>query len=177
VVATGRPDDVDFDPGQLAALAEHLPDERIREFAELFLKLVGEEIARIRNALDHDFAAVGHHAHALVGGAGNVGAARLSRLAHDLEAACKAGTLDEATRLVTEVDQAAAAATGELQVWLDERKTVPGEAPGAAEPTRSVRTKRAGSRQRREHPPATDRGLQDRGGLAAVGTSGLGKLS
>ena len=110
----------DFDPAQLVALEKHLSAADVARFAGMFLSQIDEEVHKIAaQAADGDLQPLAHQAHNLVGIAGNVGATRVSRLARELEAVCRAGDANAARVLSAAVAEATKGASSACGSWLD----------------------------------------------------------
>jgi signal transduction histidine kinase/DNA-binding response OmpR family regulator/HPt (histidine-containing phosphotransfer) domain-containing protein len=114
-------DSVDaFDPTALETLVTIMPRGDLRDFIDLFLGQVEARIARIAvAAAQHDLAAVGREAHAILGCAGNVGMRRLGQLAGALEIACRDGKHDAAGWIAADLSTASLSASEALRAWRD----------------------------------------------------------
>jgi CheY-like chemotaxis protein/HPt (histidine-containing phosphotransfer) domain-containing protein len=115
-----------FDPDAIAALEKHLPPNSVRELLAMFVDQIDSQIAPLRSAAAaRDLDPLGREAHSLAGSAGNIGVSRLSLLARELEAACKAGDADAAVALGDRVVAASTAAAAAVRAWLDDRRPSP----------------------------------------------------
>jgi CheY-like chemotaxis protein len=118
--------DTIFDPDSIAALEKYLPPSSIRELLAMFVDQIDSQIAPLRSAAAaRDLDPLGREAHSLAGSAGNIGISRLSLLARELEAACKAGDADAAVELSGRVVAASTAAATAVRAWLAERRPPP----------------------------------------------------
>ncbi|HJU17298.1 MAG TPA: PAS-domain containing protein [Stellaceae bacterium] len=108
-----------LDRRQLESLAARLPNEGVRRLLAAFLDQIAAQIPAIRTLSDAgDLAALAFEAHSLAGCAGNFGMLKLSRLARDLEAACKGADAESAARALAPLEAAAAEAAAGLRDWL-----------------------------------------------------------
>jgi PAS domain S-box-containing protein len=113
------PLDAVFDTSTIASLEEYLPASSVRDLLALFVDQIDAQTEPIRRAAAaQDLGALGREAHSLAGSAGNIGAARLSRLARELEAACKTGDPNAAAKQSRRVAAASAAAAAAVRTWL-----------------------------------------------------------
>jgi CheY-like chemotaxis protein/HPt (histidine-containing phosphotransfer) domain-containing protein len=112
--------DAVFDTGTIASLEKYLPASSVRELLAMFVDQIDSQIEPIRQAAaERDLEALGREAHSLAGSAGNIGAARLSQLARELDAACKTGDENAAIDQSHRVAAAATAASGAVRAWLN----------------------------------------------------------
>jgi CheY-like chemotaxis protein len=111
---------VDFDSAQLVSLKSYMSAEDVASLVTMFLKQLSADIAKLRKlAEDKDIEALAQAAHSLVGLAANVGACRVSEIARDIEAACKAEKIEAAQELSTAFHEAAQAAAVRCVAWLN----------------------------------------------------------
>ncbi|MBV8089153.1 MAG: PAS-domain containing protein [Alphaproteobacteria bacterium] len=104
---------------QLDSLAAHLPAESVRQLLASFSDQVEHQILSIESfSAAGDLAELVREAHSLAGGSGNLGALKLSRLAREIEAACRNADLAGAALIVAHLRAAAAEASAELRDWL-----------------------------------------------------------
>jgi signal transduction histidine kinase/ActR/RegA family two-component response regulator/HPt (histidine-containing phosphotransfer) domain-containing protein len=102
----------ELDPAPLADLRQAVPREKFRDLVAVYLENTTQRIARIEAmAATRDLAALAREAHDLVGTAGSFGAVRVQALARRLEAACRAGRVDETPGLVRDIAGAARSAS------------------------------------------------------------------
>jgi PAS domain S-box-containing protein len=112
--------EADLDSEVLAALERHLPRDRIAELLEMFTEQIDANLTAIESAVAAgDLVAVRREAHTLAGCSGNVGAARLSRLARELSEAGRTGEAARVDDLSVAVTAAAAAAVVAVRAWLE----------------------------------------------------------
>jgi PAS domain S-box-containing protein len=117
-VATATEDPA-LDPLQLDSLAAHLPADSVRELLASFAAQIDVQLTSIEGlSVAGDLVALAREAHTLAGCSGNFGACKLSRLAREIEAACKNTDAGEATRIVTRLRAAAAETLAGLGDWL-----------------------------------------------------------
>ncbi|HEX3885760.1 MAG TPA: PAS-domain containing protein [Stellaceae bacterium] len=115
--------DAVFDADAIATLEKYLPGAQVDELLTMFVDQIDGQVAPIRSAAAlRNLAELGREAHSLAGSTGNIGASRLSRLARELEAACKAGDPDAAAELSSRVVAAASTAAIAVRGWLDGRR-------------------------------------------------------
>lgn len=110
-----------LDRAAFAALGAAMPRDELEELVELFdceTEFYLTEIASRRGAGDLD--GVARLARNIVSIAGNLGAARASALARQLERACRNGEKPNSYRLISEMSQACQDARQEMQAWLEE---------------------------------------------------------
>ena len=88
----------------------------IREFVDMFRAEIATRVPRMIAA--SDVAVLAADAHALVSISGNVGAMKVSNLAHSVEAACKSGELDAARTFLPPLRKSAEMASDGLASWL-----------------------------------------------------------
>jgi signal transduction histidine kinase/DNA-binding response OmpR family regulator len=113
-----------LDLEHLATLEAALPVSAVRDFLILYLMDTASHLSHINKLHDHaDLAGVAREAHTLVSTAGNIGAAQVSALARQLEAACRNHNPQSATCLVADLNEANILASSEIQVWLDRAAT------------------------------------------------------
>jgi PAS domain S-box-containing protein len=130
---------------QLESLAAHLPADSVHQLLAAFSDQVERQILSIESlSAANDLAALAREAHGLAGCSGNFGALKLSRLAREIEAACRNADLACAARIVGRVRAAAAEASAGLRDWLliegpssappmrQDRRTRPGQVPAFA---------------------------------------------
>jgi CheY-like chemotaxis protein len=136
------PDDSALDRSQLEALAAHLPADSVRELLVSFCKEIDAQIRSIE-ALSGagDLAALAREAHSLAGCSGNFGALKLSRLAREIEAACKNAGGECAGQVVAQLQAAATEASAGLRDWLA-TEGHPTAAPPVQQNRRSQRLQR-----------------------------------
>jgi signal transduction histidine kinase/DNA-binding response OmpR family regulator len=114
------PRHADFDPTQLSALKVHLSKQDVANLVAMFLRQLGEDMTKLGELADaRNVEALGRMAHGLAGTASNVGASRVSQLARDIEAACKAKDLEAARTLAQSFKEAAQAAAIKCAAWLN----------------------------------------------------------
>jgi two-component system, sensor histidine kinase and response regulator len=119
-----------LDRERLALLADLMDRQAIHDFMAAFLDNSTDRAERIRSAVaDGDLAGAGREAHAICGGAGNIGAVRLERAARGLQATCRDGDAAGATVAAGEVGAAIDATKTALRAWLAQ---LPLEATAAA---------------------------------------------
>ena len=119
-----------FDDDAIATLEKYLPGAQVDELLTMFVEQIDGQVAPIRRAAaQRDLVELGREAHSLAGSTGNIGASRLSRLARELEAACRAGDADTAAELSTRVALAASAAAAAVRGWLASRHSGSAGAP------------------------------------------------
>jgi CheY-like chemotaxis protein len=135
-------DDSALDRSQLEALAAHLPADSVRQLLGSFCNEIDAQIRSIE-ALSSagDLAALAREAHSLSGCSGNFGALKLSRLARELEAACKNADAKCAGRVVARLRAAATEASAGLREWLA-TEGLPTAAPPAQQNRRLRRLQR-----------------------------------
>jgi CheY-like chemotaxis protein len=114
-------DDPALDRPQLESLAVHLPADSVRQLLVSFPDQIDAQISSIE-ALSAvaDLAALAREAHTLAGCSGNFGARKLSRLAHEIKAACEDADAEGAARVVARLRAAAGEASAGLSDWLAE---------------------------------------------------------
>ena len=108
-----------LDVAVFAELSAALPHGKMQELVGLFVcesDFYMTEIAARRAEGDLD--SVARLARNIVGIAGNLGAARASALARQLERACRAKDKADSYRLISEMSQACRDAGEEMKVWL-----------------------------------------------------------
>ncbi|HEY1796044.1 MAG TPA: ATP-binding protein [Stellaceae bacterium] len=131
---TAAPLDAVFDTDAIATLEKYLPANSVLELLAMFVDQIDSQIEPIRRAAAAlDLEALGREGHSLSGSAGNIGAARLSRLARELEHACKRREESAALEQSDRVAVAATAAAAAIRAWLDER-VAPSTAIAGLEP-------------------------------------------
>jgi CheY-like chemotaxis protein len=101
---------------KLESLADVLPPARMKSLLELYLLDAEKYLAQLRQAAELD--EIGRNAHVLAGTGGNIGAEKMSRLAHRLQQACRAGDAGLAASLVIAVDEAAAESSQAIREWI-----------------------------------------------------------
>ena len=114
-----------LDRAVFSELSAALPHPKIRELVELFVAETDfymTEIAARRAEGDLD--SVVRLARNIVAIAGNLGAARTSALARQLERACRSGDKAGSYRLISEMNQACRDASEDMQAWLNEQPNV-----------------------------------------------------
>lgn len=90
-------------------------------FVHVFVTSTGERLTRLRkHAQKADAAGLATLAHALIGSASNVGAARLAELFREIEKTAKAGNLAAARVLLGQLDAEYAAAQDALRAAVDQ---------------------------------------------------------
>jgi HPt (histidine-containing phosphotransfer) domain-containing protein len=77
----------------------------VRELVDLFLETAPQRMVQISESLN-DATQLSFHAHALKSMSLNLGAKRVVEIANRLEEVGRAGTLEEAPRLITELETA-----------------------------------------------------------------------
>jgi PAS domain S-box-containing protein len=108
-----------LDAPLLEALAARLPADKLGQLIGAFLDQIDGQIAAIEAlAAGGDLAALGREAHSLAGCSGNFGARELSRLAREIELACRAADAGTAAQRVAALAAAAAEAAAGLRGWL-----------------------------------------------------------
>lgn len=94
-------DDPTLNPAAIQALRDLSPDgnkEFLRELIAIYLADTPKQLAQLEDALSrHDATVATRAAHSIKGSSGNFGAEQFSRLAHEIETACKANNLTAAT--------------------------------------------------------------------------------
>lgn len=116
--------DAALDEDKLAELAQHLPEARIRELLLLFLAQLDEQVPRIAAlAGASDWPAVKREAHTLTGSAGNIGAARIHRIARALEAACEGADVEAVDDLVSQFVKAHKSTAKTIRRWSAPRRS------------------------------------------------------
>ncbi len=119
VAVTPKPDTLELSGIDIAALEmldSVMSPAEVREFIELFLAETTTRLERMRST--DDMAVLGADAHALVGIAGNVGAMAFSKLAGEIDVACKAGDKERAHRMLAPIETVAGKASRALEDWL-----------------------------------------------------------
>jgi HPt (histidine-containing phosphotransfer) domain-containing protein len=112
---------VALDRAAFAVLCAALPYGKMRELVELYVcetEFYMTEIASRRG--EGGLASVARLSRNIVSVAGNLGAARASALARQLERACRTGEKANSYRLISEMSQACRDAGEEMLAWLDE---------------------------------------------------------
>jgi CheY-like chemotaxis protein/HPt (histidine-containing phosphotransfer) domain-containing protein len=118
-----------IDPVRLETLKSVMSPEEVHEFIDLYLGQTDERLARIEAFMDSaDLEKTAREAHAMIGGAGNVGAMRVCDLARSLEEACKAGDRMSAVHHAKSLDEASRLASAELRGSIAKRTPVPAAA-------------------------------------------------
>jgi PAS domain S-box-containing protein len=119
-----------LDTASLDALEAALPVEKLRDLVRMYLGHLDESIAQIE-ALSRqaDLSGLARAAHTIVGTAGNVGAARVSALAREIEKAALADDHGAVLRLAGALNKAFDAAARALREWLDARTAAPEAEP------------------------------------------------
>ena len=98
------------------ALQEPGQADVVTEFIDVFLEDLPERLTQLKAAAaNRDPKAVRSAAHALKGSAGSIGASRLASVCGDLEALCRAGSVDGADPLVAAIEHEATRATEALK--------------------------------------------------------------
>jgi CheY-like chemotaxis protein len=114
----------DFDPAQLAVLETHMPSSDVAKLVDMFLYQLSKDLAEVRELMAQgDLDAVAQQAHKLAGIAANIGAVRVSQIARDIEAVCKAGQIEPVQALSTSFEEAAQVAAAACAGWLDKHPT------------------------------------------------------
>jgi CheY-like chemotaxis protein/HPt (histidine-containing phosphotransfer) domain-containing protein len=140
-----------LDYTHLDSLWTHLPAESVRQLLALFPDQIAAHISSIE-ALSSagDLVMLAREAHSLAGTSGNFGALALSRLAREIDAACKdadfAGVARRVGRLTAMSEEVCAGLRDWLTAGNDGRAPRSGRAPraGRSREVPSIRRKRAG---------------------------------
>ena len=90
---------------------------RVREFTELFLAELDEQLTTLGSILQHDGAAAEGAAHTAAGVSGMCGARRLSELLTTIEAHTAAGRVAAAADLLTQAEQERGRVEAYLREW------------------------------------------------------------
>ena len=150
-------DDPALDRLQLESLAAHLPVDSVRQ---LFASFAGEIDAQLMSiealSAAGDLAALAREAHSLAGCSGNFGALKLSRLAREIEVACKNAEAEGAMRTIPRLRAAAAEASAGLRDWLSIED--PPDAPGTRQGRRFHRAQHPVIRVPPKSNDATNKG-------------------
>lgn len=115
-----------LDRAVFAELGTALPHGKMRELVALYVcetEFYMTEIASRRG--EGDLESVARLSRNIVSVAGNLGAARASALARQLERACREGEKANSYRLISEMSQACRDAGEEMLAWLNEQKRLP----------------------------------------------------
>jgi PAS domain S-box-containing protein len=115
--------DAVFDIDAIATLEKYLPASSVQELLAMFVDQIESQIDTIRRATAaQTLDGLAREAHSLASGAGNIGAARLSRLARELERVCRIGDRSAAIEQSSGVIAASSAAAAAVRAWLDQRR-------------------------------------------------------
>ena len=115
----------DFDPAALNALEAQLPAKDVANLVAMFLGQLSKDVATVRELAEQgDLDALKDQAHSLIGIAASVGTMRVSRIARDIEAACKAGQIEPARALSSAFAEAAQPAAAACTAWLDRQTAI-----------------------------------------------------
>jgi PAS domain S-box-containing protein len=119
----GKDTAVDFEAGRLAALATVMTPEDADSIVSMYLAAIAEAASRMRELCGTgDMDALGREAHMVIGGAGSVGALRVSELAQAIEEACKLQAEDASVVALVDAFALAISRTDPpLRAWLDRR--------------------------------------------------------
>jgi HPt (histidine-containing phosphotransfer) domain-containing protein len=109
-----------LDLEQLGALTNSLSLEMVQDLLRLFLN---DTVGHIAAIATDNLEAAARDAHAVVGAAGNLGAARLCAQARLLETACRMGNREQAAGLAGELNDLALASEREIRAWLSSHET------------------------------------------------------
>jgi HPt (histidine-containing phosphotransfer) domain-containing protein len=115
-----------LDRAAFAELGTALPHGKMRELVDLYVcetEFYMTEIASRRG--EGDLESVARLSRNIVSVAGNLGAARASALARQLERACRKGEKANSYRLISEMSQACRDAGEEMLAWLEEQGRLP----------------------------------------------------
>jgi HPt (histidine-containing phosphotransfer) domain-containing protein len=108
---------IDFE--KLASLEAVLPASSVRDLVRLYLVDADQQIALIRDCRTTDgLEGIAQGAHVITSTAGNVGAARVSSLARQLNDACRTKDAVAVARLIEDLVVADAATSEAIRVWL-----------------------------------------------------------
>jgi CheY-like chemotaxis protein len=111
-----------LDHSHLEALSGHLPADDMRQLLALFPGQLDAQISSIEALLTTgDLATLAREAHSIAGAASNYGAFKLSRVARDIEAACKGGNVEGVARLAECLVPTSEEACAGLRNWLTAR--------------------------------------------------------
>ena len=111
-----------LDRAVFSELGAALPYPKIRELVGLFVAETDFYMAEIASRrAEGDLNSVVRLARNIVAIAGNLGAARASALARQLERACRSGDKAGSYRLISEMSQACRDASEDMQAWLSEQ--------------------------------------------------------
>jgi PAS domain S-box-containing protein len=112
-----------LDAARLRSLGAILTEDKVSELLRAYLGQARERLARMLSlAAAGDLDGLGREAHAASGSASNVGAMRVSKLAAEIETACKTARRTDVEGLVRELPGAADAAADAIHDWLRTRK-------------------------------------------------------
>ena len=118
--ASIAPAPADLDLTRLRTLQDLLPVEALCELLESYLHNSAERLALIReHAARNDLAAMKREAHTMISTSGNIGVARVSALAAELEEACENANGEDSARLAEALSRAHDAAGPAIRAWLD----------------------------------------------------------
>jgi CheY-like chemotaxis protein/nitrogen-specific signal transduction histidine kinase/HPt (histidine-containing phosphotransfer) domain-containing protein len=124
VRAADRPESADvpavLDLDQLGVLSSTLPHSAIRNFLELYLKDADSHLAKIGDCLAQaSWQELAREAHVIVSTAGNIGAAKVSLIARQVETACREGHGELVIARAAELKAAHAEASNAIADWLE----------------------------------------------------------
>jgi HPt (histidine-containing phosphotransfer) domain-containing protein len=112
-----------LDPAAFAELGQALPRGKMQELVGLFVAETDFYMTEIvSRRAEGDLESVARLARNIVSIAGNLGAARASALARQLERACRDGEKTNSYRLISEMSQACRDAGDEMRAWLADGK-------------------------------------------------------
>ena len=104
-----------LDHDKLLDLAGSISTETLSDLMRLFL---ADMLGQVAAMTETDLHTTELSAHAIVGGAGNIGVMRLSTQARLLETVCRDGGSAQAARIIRDLQDTAAASQREILAWL-----------------------------------------------------------